>query len=84
MLATGERELVYDDASDPDEGVVRKSLWKGDDREGGGSPWVIEDWARAIREDGQPMTTLENSLVLAQITDAIYASARTGDAIRIG
>ncbi len=83
MLATGERELVYDDASDPDEGVVRKSLWKGDDREGGGTPWVIDDWARAIREDGQPMTTLENSLVLAQITDAIYASARTGDAVRI-
>ena len=83
MLATGERELVYDDASDPEEGVVRKSLWKGDDRSGGGSPWVINDWARAIREGGQPMTTLENSLILAQITDAIYESARTGDAIRI-
>lgn len=81
MLATGERELVYDDGGNAEDGVVRKSLWKGDDRAGGGTPWVIDDWARAIREGGQPMTTLENSLVLAQITDAIYESARTGKAV---
>ncbi|MFP4250228.1 MAG: Gfo/Idh/MocA family protein [Armatimonadota bacterium] len=83
MLATGERELVYDDGSNPEDGVVRKSLWKGDDREGGGTPWVIDDFCRAIREDRAPMTSLEQSLVLAQITDAIYESARTGDAVRI-
>ncbi|MFW6156408.1 MAG: Gfo/Idh/MocA family protein [Armatimonadota bacterium] len=83
MLATGERELVYDDGSNPEDGVVRKSLWKGDDREGGGTPWVIDDFCRAIREDRAPMTSLEQSLVLAQITDAIYESARTGDAVLI-
>jgi predicted dehydrogenase len=81
MLATGDRELVYDDGSNPDEGIVRKTLWKGSDAEGSGTPMVIEDFARAIREGRQPMTTLENSMVLAQITDGIYASAFSGDAV---
>jgi predicted dehydrogenase len=83
MLATGERELTWDDGSNPEEGVITRSLWKGNDTAGGGSAWVIDDWARAIRQGGQPMTTLEKGLILAQITDAIYASARTGDAVRI-
>jgi len=81
MLATGERELFYDDGSNAEDGIVRKSLWKGDDREGGGTPWVIDDFCRAIREDRPPMTSLEQSLVLAQITDGIYESARTGKAV---
>lgn len=82
MLATGERELTYDDGSNPAEGIVTKTLWKGSD--GGGTPWVIDDFARAIREDRQPMTPLEHALILAQITDGVYESARTGDAVRIG
>ena len=35
----------------------------------------IEDLARAIREDQQPKTSLENSLIVQRITDGIYASA---------
>ena len=35
----------------------------------------IEDFARAIREDQQPKTSLENSLIVQQITDGIYDSA---------
>ena len=82
MLATGKPELVYDDGSDPDAGIVRSTLWQGGDAKSGGTPWVIDDFAAAIREGRQPMTSLENSLILAQLTDAIYESARTGDAVR--
>ncbi len=83
MLATGERQIIHDDGSNPEEGVVTRTLWEGDDRAGGSSAWVIDDFARAIREGRQPMTTLENSLVIAQITDAVYESARTGEAVSI-
>ncbi len=82
MLATGERELTWDDGSNAEEGIVTKTLWKGNDTAGGSTAWVIDDWARAIREGGKTMTTLENGLVMAQITDGIYESARTGDAVR--
>lgn len=84
MLASGEHELVYDDGSDPEEGIVRRTLWQGNEPSAEGTPRVIDDFARAIREGRQPMTSLEHSLILAQITDAIYESARTGDALRIG
>lgn len=80
MLASGEHELVYD-AEDAGEGVVRRMLWQGTSPAGAGTPGVIDDFALAIREGRQPMTSLENSLVLAQITDGIYASARSGAAV---
>ena len=44
----------------------------------------LSDFAAAIRENRQPLTNLENSLVVQQITDAIYASAETGDVVKIG
>ncbi len=84
MLARGEHELVYDDGSDPEEGIVRRTLWQGIDAERSGTPLVIDDFARAVREGGQPMTSLEESLILAQLTDAIYESAQTGAAVQIG
>jgi len=83
MLATGEREIIHDDGSNAEEGTVTRTLWQGDDRAGGGNPQVIGAFARAVRGEGEPITTLENSLVIAQITDAIYQSALSGQAVTI-
>ena len=43
----------------------------------------LSDFAAGIRENRQPLTSLENALVVQQITDAIYASAETGNAVEI-
>ncbi|MGC9317823.1 MAG: Gfo/Idh/MocA family protein [Armatimonadota bacterium] len=82
MLATGERQIIHDEGRG-EEGVVSDTLWEGDDREGGGNPRLIERFARAVRGDGQPITTLEHSLVIAPIPDAIYQSAASGEAVEI-
>ena len=44
----------------------------------------LSDFAAAIRENRQPLTGLEQALVVQKITDAIYASAETGTAVEIG
>jgi predicted dehydrogenase len=43
----------------------------------------LEDFARAIREGGRPQTGLEEALVVQKISDAIYASAASGTAVRV-
>ncbi|MGD9495356.1 MAG: Gfo/Idh/MocA family protein [Armatimonadota bacterium] len=83
MLASGERQIIHDDGSSSAEGTVTRTLWEGDDRAGSGNPRLIEDFARAALEGRQPITSLENSLVIARITDAIYASALSGAAVEI-
>jgi len=37
----------------------------------------------AIRENREPMTSLEKALVVQKISDAIYASAEAGDTVTI-
>jgi len=44
----------------------------------------LEDLCAAIREDRQPHTPLERAIVIQQLIDGIYESARRGDAVRIG
>lgn len=82
MTAGGPRQIIHDEGRG-EEGVVSTTLWEGDDTAEGGNQRLIEDFAMAIRESRQPMTSLENSLVLAQITDAIYQSAASGEAVYI-
>jgi len=43
----------------------------------------LDDFAHAIREGRRPHTELEHSLVVQRITDAIYASARSGQAVEV-
>ena len=74
--------IVHDDTSS-EEGVISKVVWEGKDPSPNGNPLVIEDFARAIREERPPATSLEHALTMAQITDAIYASAHSGQAVDI-
>lgn len=70
------------DTSDAKEGVSTQTIWEGDDV-GSSNLALLEDFARAIREGGQPTTSLERALVMQQITDGIYESAATGRAVEI-
>jgi len=81
MTAQGGGQIVHDD-SDAEQGVVSGAIWEGEEAPGG-NPLVIEDFARAIREGRRPATGLEQALIVAEITDAIYASAACGEAADI-
>lgn len=67
---------------DAAQGTVTRVLWEGDEAsqtlEHDG---VVMDFVAAIREKRPPRTTLEQALLVARVTDAIYASADTGKAI---
>ncbi len=82
MTAREDNNIVHDDTS-AEEGVVSRTIWQGDDRSGNSKRGVIADFARAVREGCPPATSLVNSLVIAKITDGIYASAAAGWAVEI-
>jgi predicted dehydrogenase len=62
-------------------GVTSSILWSGEIDGGVGHTGVLQDFVDAIREGRQPSTTLENALVIQEITDGVYTSARTGEAV---
>lgn len=82
MLSGADRRMFLDTASEAG-GVTSEVIWEGKDTERGGNPLVIEDFAQAVRTGRPPATGLEQALVMMQITDAIYESARTGRAVTI-
>ena len=65
------------------DGVSSNALADAEDTEGPHYGEPLSDFAAAIRENRQPITGLEEALVVQQITDAIYASAESGTAVEI-
>jgi len=82
-LHGGKDKKLTLDVSDAEKGTETRVLWEGDDVGVDVTQALHEDLARAIREGGTPQTTLERALIMQSITDAIYASARSGDAVTI-
>jgi predicted dehydrogenase len=72
----GKPNAVVLDRFVPGQGVVSETVWKEGDAGSAGD--VLSDFLRAIQEGGQPKTGLERAHVMQKITDAIYASARSG------
>jgi len=65
----------------PGKGIVSEPIWQeGDESPSDG---VLENFVHAVREGKKLKTTLEQALVMQKITDAIYESTRTGQAITI-
>ena len=50
---------------------------------GGGDPMVVDmaQWINAVLEDKQPLVLPEQALVVSEILEAIYTSAKTGKAV---
>ena len=83
MTDSDPRSVIHDSTTTK-KGVISKPLWNPTDNSIAtdiGDPLV--DFAAAIREERQPLTSLEQSLILQEITDAIYKSAAQGIAVQI-
>ena len=76
-------KTFYHDDTTPADGVVSRVFWQGKDDYEEVRNGLLRDFAGAIREKRQPLTGLEQALVVQQITDAIYASAAQGRAVEI-
>ena len=83
MTPSEGKQIVHDDTS-TEKGVFSSVLWEGDEDFVAVSAGVIGDFAAAIREGRPPRTTLEQALVVQEITDAIYASAEQGRPVELG
>ncbi|MBT3296604.1 MAG: Gfo/Idh/MocA family oxidoreductase [Verrucomicrobia bacterium] len=78
----GKPNAVVLDTFVPGKGVVSETIWE--EKDGGETDTDMDNFMRAIREGGKIATDLERSLVLQNITDAIYASATSGASVSIG
>ncbi|MCX5662339.1 MAG: Gfo/Idh/MocA family oxidoreductase [Planctomycetota bacterium] len=82
MLPGSDVTVIHDDTSSG-AGVATTTLWQG------AEPWdvihqgPIRDFAGAIAEGRPPKTSIEQALVVQQVTDAIYASARSDAAVAV-
>ena len=82
MIPGQNKKLLFDEAV-AGTGVVTRTLWEGEDSWDDGHRGVLADFVAAVRERRPPLASLEQALVVQQITDAIYASAETGAAVEI-
>ncbi len=82
MVQEREKKILADESS-PETGVSTRTLWQGDEISDAHHMGPVQDFAAAIREGRAPKTSLEQALVVQQITDAIYASAAKGKAVPV-
>lgn len=82
MLPRDGTQLVYDRA-DEEQGLISEPIWAYDPDQPHSTSSPAEDFAKAIRAGRQTDTSLERALIMQQISDAIYASAETGEAIQL-
>lgn len=82
MLYQQGKVMTHDDTT-REAGLVTREIWRGDETWEQMQDWVLTDFIEAVVEGRQPQTTLERALVVQQITDAVYASARTGQSVAI-
>ena len=81
-MTAGAKALVHHD-TDSTHGVHSRTLWEGEEDIGKALDGPVADFAEAIVRGRDPLTGLEQALVVQKITDAIYASAESGEAIRV-
>jgi len=78
-----EGSMVVHDDSTTEDGVISRTIWEYDPAMPRDFSTPVEDFAQAVREHRQPGTSLEEALVVQEISDAVYASAERGTAIEI-
>jgi predicted dehydrogenase len=82
MVTENPKKIVFDEAV-YDQGVVTSTIWEADETAARVHAGPITDFAEAIRTGRAPKTSLKQALVVAKITDAIYASAAQGCSVQI-
>jgi len=81
MVAQQQRVVL--EKADPDCGLVSETLWEGECDGRVRNRAMVHDFIDAVLERRQPQTNLERSLLIQQISDAIYRSAETGEAVAL-
>ncbi len=73
------------DTLDAEKGVLSEVIWEGDEDWKMCHAGPIRDFATAVQTGSIPATatTLEQALMMQVITDAVYASSRTGQPVQI-
>ena len=82
-MGNGNPDSIVHNQTTTADGVSSQALDDTGDTEGPHHANPLVDFAAAIRENRQPLTGLEESLIVQKITDAIYASAETGSAVAL-
>ncbi len=82
MLAADKAQLQFDEAT-AEAGVTSHIVWEGSDVHDTIMCHPVTDFADAILEERPPATDLHRSLQLMRLTDAIYASVASGQAVKI-
>jgi len=82
MTAAKGKRIVFD-AGTTEGGVESRVIWQDEEDSSVTGAEPILDLARAIRQGGSPSTPLTKALVIQQISDAIYESAATAQAVVI-
>ena len=82
MVSKEDVKIVHD-TPDPAGGVTQRVVYEGDEPEPNGNRRVIEDFAESIRGKHAPATGLEQALIVARISEAVYESAHSGKAVEI-
>ena len=77
-----EQQITLDRA-DAEKGIVSEVIYDGVDQNEAKHAAIDHDFVDAILEKRQPMGSLERSLLIQQITDAIYRSAETGGSVTL-
>jgi predicted dehydrogenase len=83
QMTPGVGKTIWHDAPDPEHGIKTTAIWQGDEDYDMAHGGVVRDFAMAIRENRQPLTSLEHALRVQQLTDAMYASAMCGQAVSL-
>lgn len=82
-VMTMDRKTTYHDQADGKFGLMTRTLYDGIDPVTPLFAGPLHDFVSAILNGHPPKTTLEQALQVQQITDAIYASAASGQAVTI-
>jgi predicted dehydrogenase len=82
MLPNDPKQIILDKAV-YEQGIVTEVVWEGDEDNSKVHAGPVRDFAAAIREKRAPRTSLEQALIVAKITDAVYASAAKGTSVEV-
>lgn len=82
MTPAPEKALLHFEV-DAAAGTRPWTLWQGADSWDEVHAGLMADFRDSVRGQKEPQTTLERALVVQEITDAIYASARRGEAVTL-
>jgi predicted dehydrogenase len=82
MIPERGKTVTFYEAS-TEAGVVQKVIWQGDETWDMVYEGVVNDFVQAVLERRSPATTLEQALIVQQITDAIYAAAERREPVSI-